>query len=567
MLRRLPVILLPAALATLAACSTPARQAAAPSSLSTTPAVEARAALPAIEDASLSTLQAWLAEGRLSSRDLVSFHLARIAALDRGEAGLHAVIEINPGAMAIAELRDAERKAGQLRGPLHGIPVLVKDNIATVGQGREAMETTAGSLALIGHRPTADAYVVERLRAAGAIILGKTNLSEWGNWRSTHAVSGWSARGGQTRNPYALDRNPCGSSAGSAVAVAANLSPVAIGTETDGSIVCPSAVNGIVGLKPTRGRVSRSGIIPVADSQDTAGPMARSVADAALLLDLIAGRDPADAATAGLSGKRAAECFHCGLDTATLEGVRIGVLRPLSAQPTRVAQRFGEAIAALRAAGAVIVDDVALPHAGEYQQDEIAVLAAEFRDGVERYLAGLDAAAPKRLGDLITNNERQAARTLPGYNQDLLRLSAASPPASDARIRKARARALKLAGVDGIDAALKKDRLDVLIAPTASPAWLTDHTLGDRDAGAAVSTAPAVAGYPHLTVPMGAIDGLPVGLSFIGPAWSEARLLRYGQAFERLTRHRQPPRLLPTAIADRPPTLDPDMPAINDRER
>ncbi|MDH4457964.1 MAG: amidase [Nevskia sp.] len=567
MLRRLRLIAPVGALATVAACSSPAPQPSTGTTLATTPAIEARSALPALEDASLATLQGWLAEGRISSRDLVAFHLARIAALDRGEHGLHAVIEVNPGAMAIAELRDAERKAGQLRGPLHGIPVLVKDNIATIGTGLEAMETTAGSLALVGHRPSADAFVVERLRAAGAIILGKTNLSEWANWRSTHAISGWSARGGQTRNPYARDRNPCGSSSGSGVAVAASLAPVAIGTETDGSIVCPSAVNGIVGLKPTRGRVSRSGIIPIADSQDTAGPMARSVADAALLLDVISGRDTADAATAALTAKRAAECFHCALDGASLKGVRIGVLRSMSRFLPSVEKRFDDAIAALKAAGAVIVDDVVLPHADDYTQDEFDVLAAEFKDGVERYLAGLDAGAPKRLADLIAFNADDADRELPSFGQELFKLSAASPPATDPKIRKARARALKLAGVDGIDAALKKDRLDVLIAPTGSPAWLTDHTLGDHFVGGNVSTAPAVAGYPHLTVPMGFVDGLPVGLSFVGPAWSEARLLRYGHAYERYTAHRRAPTMAAHAKPDRPATLDPDAPAATDTER
>lgn len=567
MLRRIRPFLPASALCLLASCSGPAPQPSHGSSLATTPAVESRSALPAIDDASLATLQDWLAEGRISSRDLVVFHLARIAARDRGEHGLHAVIEVNPGAMAIAELRDAERKAGQLRGPLHGIPVLVKDNIATIGQGLEAMETTAGSLALVGHRPKADAYIVERLRAAGAIILGKTNMTEWANWRSSHAVSGWSARGGQTRNPYALDRNPCGSSAGSGVAVAASLAPVAIGTETDGSIVCPSAVNGIVGLKPTRGRVSRSGIIPIADSQDTAGPMARSVADAALLLDVIAGRDDRDAATAALTGKRATECFHCKLDDASLKGVRIGVLRTLSSTGPRVAQRFDEAIAALKAAGAVIVDDLVLPNAGHYSQDEIRVLAAEFSDGVVGYLAGLDAGAPKSLADLIAFNQREAARELPSFGQELFALSAVSPPAGDAAIRKARARALRLAGVDGIDAALKKDRLDVLIAPTAGPAWLTDHTLGDHYTGGEMSTAPAVAGYPHLTVPMGQVDGLPVGLSFVGPAWSEARLLRYGHAYERYTAHRRAPLMAASARPDHPATLDPDAPAAAGIER
>ena len=567
MLRRLRLIPPTCALSLLAACSSPAPQPSHGTSLATTPAVESRSALPAIEDASLATLQGWLAEGRLSSRDLVAFHLARIAALDRGEHGLHAVIEVNPGAMAIAELRDAERKAGQLRGLLHGIPVLVKDNIATVGTGLEAMETTAGSLALVGHRPNADAFIVERLRAAGAIILGKTNMTEWANWRSTHAVSGWSARGGQTRNPYALDRNPCGSSSGSGVAVAASLAPVAIGTETDGSIVCPSAVNGIVGLKPTHGRVSRSGIIPIADSQDTAGPMARSVADAALLLDVIAGRDDADAATAALTTRRAAECFHCTLDEASLKGVRIGVLRSMSGFLPNVEQRFNDAVAALKAAGAVIIDDVVLPHAGEYNQDEISVLAAEFKDGIERYLATLDPAAPKSLAELIAWNRREADRELPSFGQELFALSAASPPANDAKVRKARARALKLAGVDGIDAALKKDRLDVLIAPTTAPAWLSDHTLGDHYVGGEVSTAPAVAGYPHLTVPMGYVDGLPVGLSFVGAAWSEARLLRYGHAYERYTRHRRAPTMAATIKPDRAPMLDPDAPAGSHIER
>lgn len=545
-LNRLPAAcvtgLAAALVAAVTACSSPAPQARS-GAFETAPAADGQPALPPIEEATVAQLQSWLAEGRLTSRALVSFYLARIAAIDHGDNGLKSVIELNPGALAVADLRDAERRTGKVHGPLHGIPVLLKDNIATAGTGPEVMETTAGSLALVGHRPARDAHLVERLRAAGAIVLGKTNLSEWANWRSTHSSSGWSGRGGQTRNPYALDRNACGSSSGSGAAIAANLAAIAVGTETDGSIVCPSTVNGLVGLKPTLGRVSRSGIIPIAASQDTAGPMTRTVADAALLLNALAGRDDADPATKALTGARASECFHCGLAAASLQGVRIGVLRKLADFLPSVESRFDEAITALKAAGAVIVDDVELPNQGDYDDDEFLVLQVEFKDGIAKYLAALDADAPKTLAALIAFNAREAAQEMPYFGQELFTMSDTVGPLTDAKYRKARARSLKLAGRDGIDAALKKHKLDVLIAPTGAPAWLTDHTLGDHVIGGGISSAPAVSGYPHLTVPMGFVDGLPVGLSFVGPAWSEARLLRYGHAYEQATKLRRPPTL------------------------
>lgn len=507
----------------------------------------ALSALPPIPEASVPTLQGWMSEGRLSAKALTAYYLARIESIDRGEHGLHAVIELNPGALAAAEALDAERKAGHLRGPLHGIPVLIKDNIATAGSGPEAMETTAGSLALVGHRPKDDAFIVQRLRAAGAVILGKTNLSEWANWRSTHSTSGWSGRGGQTHNPYDTARNACGSSSGIGAAIAANLAAIGVGSETDGSIVCPSNVTGLVGLKPTIGRVSRSGIIPIAFSQDTAGPMTRSVIDAALLLDALAAPDAADPATKALPAAQKAACFSCGLDATAastgLRGVRIGVLRQMAGFLPEVDARFEAAIAALKAAGAVIVDPVAMPHEGKYGDDETAVLKYEFKDGIAKYLAGLDAAAPKTLADLIAFNTKEAAREMPYFAQELFTQSQAVGGLNSAAYRKARARSLKLAGREGIDAALAKHHLDVLIAPTGGPAWLTDYTNGDHVVGGSISTAPAVAGYPHLTVPMGLVDGLPVGLSFVGPAWSEARLLRYGYAYEQATKLRRAPTL------------------------
>lgn len=497
-------------------------------------------ALP-IDEATVGQLQAWMADGQLSAHALTQHYLARIDALDRNGPKLNSVIELNPDALSIADSLDAERKAGTMRGPLHGIPVLLKDNIATA----DAMQTTAGSLALVGHKPPRDAFIVERLRAAGAVILGKTNLSEWANWRSTHSSSGWSGRGGQTKNPYVLDRNPCGSSSGSGAAIAANLAAIAVGTETDGSIVCPSSVSGLVGIKPTVGRISRNGIIPISASQDTAGPMARTVADAVILLEALAAPDQNDAATAA-SRKHAEECLHCALDDASVRGVRIGVLRAYAGFHPEVDAAFEQALATLKTGGAVIIDKLALPNDGKYGDDETAVLKYEFKDGINRYLATLGEDAPKTLADLIEFNLREAGLELPYFGQELFEQSQAIGPLTTPAYRKARARSRRLAGRAGIDALLRAEKLDVLIAPTLGPSWPTDHVNGDHVLGGSISTAPAVAGYPHITVPMGYVRGLPVGLSFVGPAWSERRLIAYAYAYEQASKVRRPPEFRPS---------------------
>ena len=488
------------------------------------------------QEASIAELQARMSAGELDSTTLTEAYLARIAALDRAGPGLHAVIELNPDARREAAQRDTERRAGHMRGPLHGMPVLLKDNIAAT-----PMHNTAGSLALQGFRPGRDAFLVQRLRQAGAVILGKTNLSEWANFRSTRSTSGWSAVGGQTLNPYALDHNPCGSSAGSAVAVAANFAVAAIGTETDGSITCPAAVNGIVGLKPTVGLVSRDGIIPISFSQDTAGPMTRSVADAATLLTAIAGRDDADPATATMPG-RAVYDYNARLHTDALRGARIGLLRnPLSERP-EIKPVIEQAVAALREAGATVID-TELPTAGQWGQDEMTVLLHEFKAGLPRYLQQWQAPVTTLAG-LMAFNREHAPREMQYFGQELFEQAEAAGALSDPAYIAARSNARRLAGPEGIDAALRAGQLDALIAPTTGAAWRT--TLGDGDdyPGGNYGAA-AVAGYPSLNVPMGHANGLPLGLLFMGTAWSEPRLLELGYAYEQRTRARKPPTFKP----------------------
>ena len=453
--------------------------------------------------------------------------LDRIAAIDDAGPRLNAVVEINPDALAIARALDIERAKTGPRGPLHGIPVLLKDNIDTA----DAMATTAGSLALLGIAPaTHDAEVVRRLRDAGAIVLGKTNLSEWANLRSSRSASGWSARGGQTKNPYALERSPCGSSSGSGSAVAARLAPLAVGTETDGSVVCPASVNGLVGVKPTVGLVSRRGIIPISVSQDTAGPMTRTVTDAALLLQVMAGEDAGDAATAALREHPVPD-YLAGLKPDALKGVRIGVVRTLAGFHEGVDGVFETALATLRRAGAVIVDPVPLPHQNEYNDDELNVLLYEFKDGINRYLATRKG-APEDLAALIAWNTAHASTEMPYFMQELFERAQAKGPLTDDAYIQARQRSLRLAGNEGLQAALKSHRLDALVAPTMGVAWSTDLVNGDHFTGVGASSAPAVAGYPHVTLPMGTVHGLPVGLSLIGEPWSEARLLAYAYGFE-----------------------------------
>lgn len=486
----------------------------------------------AYAEAGIADLQAAMARGETSSHALVQAYLARIIELDRNGPRLNAIISLNPRARADAAALDAERAAGRVRGPLHGIPVLLKDNIDAT-----PMATTAGSLALAELRPAHDAFLVARLREAGVVVLGKANLSEWANFRSSRSLSGWSSIGGQTRNPYALDRSPCGSSSGTAVAVAANMTAVGIGTETDGSILCPAAVNGVVGLKPTVGLVSRNGIVPIAPSQDTAGPMARSVEDAAILLAAIAGRDPADPATADNSVLASFD-YAQQLRGASLRGVRIGLLRDRLSISPEAATATERAVAAMRDAGAVVVD-ARIPTQDQWRDDEREVLLSEFKPALEQYLRQRQAPV-QSLRALIDYNRAHASQVMPLFGQDLFEQADARTGLASPDYISARTRARRLAGPEGIDAALEAQQLDVLVAPTTGLAWRVDPAQGDRFPGSGYGAA-AVAGYPALTVPMGHSDGLPLGLTFIGPAWSEARLLRIGHAYEQLTRARHPP--------------------------
>lgn len=459
---------------------------------------------------------------------------------------LRAVIETNPDALSIADALDAERKGGRVRGPLHGIPVLVKDNIDTA----DRMTTTAGSLALEGSRPVRDAHVAQRLRAAGAILLGKTNLSEWANFRSTHASSGWSGRGGQARNPYALDRTPSGSSSGSAIAVAAAYAPVAVGTETDGSVTSPSAACSLVGMKPTVGLVSRSGIIPISHSQDTAGPMTRSVADLAVLLSAMAGVDPRDPAT-NASKVAPNTDYTRFLDVAGLKGARIGAARKrYTGYSTHADAAFENALKAMKEAGAVIVDPADIATAGQFDDAEFDVLLYEFKADLESYLRGLPAGARARtLDDLMAFNRAHVPQEMPYFGQEIFEMSAKKGPLSSAGYRKALARCRNLARTKGIDATFAKHKLDVLVAPTQGPPGLIDLVNGDSGGGS--STTPcAVAGYPAITVPMGYAFGLPMGVTFMGLAWTEPKLVRYAYAFEQATKVRRPPRYLPTAALE-----------------
>src|SRR4051794_672323 len=491
----------------------------------------------ALEEMTAATLQDAMTSGRYTSRQITELYLRRIEAIDRSGPELRSVIEVNPDALTIADALDAERKAKGPRGPLHGIPILIKDNIDTA----DKMMTTAGSLALEGSHPPHDAFVVERLRAAGVVILGKTNLSEWANFRSTHSSSGWSGRGGQVKNPYAIDRNPCGSSSGTGAAIAANLAAIGVGTETDGSIVCPSGANGLVGIKPTVGLVSRTGIIPISHTQDSAGPMARTVADAALLLGAMTGVDPADAATKGQTVP-AGGSYAASLKADALKGARIGVAR---------AQYFGysdaadslvnKAIADMKAAGAVIVDHADIPTAAKMDACEMEILLYEFKADLNAYLAARGAAAPVHsLAELIAFNEREKAREMPYFGQELFVRAEKKGPLTSPAYRAARATCRSLAREQGIDLVLRRHHLDAIVAPTGSPAWTTDLVNGDLFTGAS-STPAAVAGYPSITVPAGQAFGLPVGMSFIGTAWSEPKLIALAYAYEQASKHRRAP--------------------------
>ncbi len=495
-----------------------------------------------IADLSLSELRSGLEAGRFTSRNLVDLYLDRIERLDRNGPSLRAVIETNTDAPAEADALDRERRIGRLRGPLHGLPLLIKDNIDTA----DRLATTAGSLALVGARPPRDAFLVRRLRRAGAVLLGKTNLSEWANIRSPRSTSGWSARGGLTLNPYALDRNTSGSSSGSAAAVAAALCAAAVGTETDGSIVSPSSLNGVVGLKPTVGLISRTGIIPISATQDTAGPLARTVRDCAILLGALAGADAEDPAM-GESRIRPEMDFTKFLDPDGLRGARIGVVRKYSGLHRGVDRLMEQALAVLKAKGAVLVDPAEIKTLGRFDGAENTVLLYELKAGLKAYLARLGPGAPVRsLAEIITFNERRSAEEMPYFGQETFLKAEAKGPLTEREYLDARTLCRSSARRDGIDALMDVQRLDALAAPTDGPAWVTDLVLGDHFLISS-STPAAVAGYPSITVPAGFVFGLPVGFSFFGRAWSEPLLLRLAYAFEQATSHRRAPRFLPTA--------------------
>ncbi|HME36772.1 MAG TPA: amidase [Candidatus Sulfotelmatobacter sp.] len=494
-----------------------------------------------LNEISIAELQEGMKSGKFTARSLVEKYTARIDDVDKRGPAVNAIIELNPDALSIADALDQERKAKGPRGPLHGIPVLIKDNIDTA----DRMMTTAGSLALVGSKPVKDSFVAQRLRAAGAVILGKTNLSEWANIRSSHSTSGWSGRGGLTKNPYALDRNPCGSSSGTGAGISANLAAVGIGTETDGSIVCPSSSNGLAGIKPTVGLVSRSGIIPISHSQDGAGPMCRTVRDAAILLGALTGVDAEDAATAASAGKAQSDyaqyCVPNGL-----KGARIGVARKYFGFSDAVDALMEESLAAMKQQGATLIDPADIETFGKFDESELLVFMYELKADLNAYLARLGSGAPVRtLQDIIDFNDRNRQKEMPYFGQDLFLKAQAKGPLTEKAYVDALAKNHQLARTEGIDSLMDKYHLDAIVAPTGGPAWLTDLVNGDHVAGGS-SNAAAVAGYPNINVTAGFLSGLPVGISFFGRAWSEPTLIKLAYSFEQATKGRQAPKFLPT---------------------
>jgi amidase len=494
-----------------------------------------------LDEATVSTLQDGMKSGRYTARSVTELYLHRIADLDKQGPALHSFIDTNPDALDIADALDAERKSKGPRGPLHGIPVLVKDNIDT----SDKMTTTAGSLALESSIPPQDSFVAKKLREAGAVILGKANMSEWANIRSSHSSSGWSARGGQCRNPYVLDRNPCGSSSGSASATAANLTALSIGTETDGSIVCPSGTCGLVGIKPTVGLISRAGIIPISHTQDTAGPMCRTVTDAAILLGALTGIDPRDPATNASQGKAYTD-YTQFLDPNGLRRMRIGVAQSEFGFNSLVDKLMADAIDVLKKAGAEIVDPANLDLVKQASEPELSVLLFELKTNLNAYLATLGKTARvKTLKEIIDFNEQNAEKELLYFGQEYFTLAEAKGPLTDRAYLDALTKARRLAREDGVDAVMTKNRLDAIVAPTNGPAWITDHMNGDHFVGG-TSTPAAIAGYPHITVPCGFVGPLPIGISFFGRAWSEPALIKIAFAYEQATKHRRTPKFLST---------------------
>ncbi len=490
-----------------------------------------------LEEVTVAELQTMMTKGEMSSKSIVEMYLKRISSVDKQ---INSIIEVNPDATKIAEEMDRERKDGNVRGPLHGIPFVIKDNIDTA----DRMKTTAGSLALLNAPiPKQDAFIVQKLRAAGAVLLAKTNLSEWANFRDNDSISGWSGRGGQTRNPFVLDRNPCGSSSGTGAAISANLAAIGIGTETDGSIVCPSSVCGIVGLKPTIGMVSRSGIIPIAHSQDTAGPMTRTVADAAAMLNVLDAADSTDAVTSAKKRERIDYTTYLKADG--LKGARIGVVRNFWGRRKEVDRVMNGALDALKASGAILVD-VTVDSIGKFGDAEFQVLLYEFKADLEKYLTERGA-EHETLAELMKFNQDNAPRELKYFGQGIFEAAEKKGPLSTKEYVDALAASKRLTQAEGIDLVMDREKLDALIGPSNAPSWMIDTVNGDCGSGyVSSSSLAAVAGYPNITVPAGFERELPMGISFFGRAWSEGTLIKLAYSFEQATKARRKPKLLST---------------------